>query len=98
MTPGRIAYGLAVVSVLCVLSVFFFHAMQGPYSVVHGPVTALLSVRAAAGLRAAIVHSGLNVSQFFIRFTFALTTCVLASLAEFTVSSLFSECSSILRC
>src|SRR5579859_4790155 len=60
MTPGRIGCALAVVAVICVLAVFFFPAMEGPYSVVHGPVTALLSARAAAGVRMAIVRAGLN--------------------------------------
>ncbi|MGA3212015.1 MAG: hypothetical protein ABSD20_11975 [Terriglobales bacterium] len=36
----------AIVAMLCVAAIFLFPAMQGPYSAVHGPVTALLSVRA----------------------------------------------------
>ena len=63
MTVGRIGCVLAIVAVLCALTVFLFHTMQGPYSVVHGPATALLSVRAAAGLRMAIVQAGLSVAM-----------------------------------
>jgi len=60
MTPGRLACGLALIAVLSVLGIFFFPASQGPYAAVHGPVTALLSIRAAARLRLIIVSSGLN--------------------------------------
>jgi len=49
---------LAALAVICVLTIFFFPAIQGPYPVVHGPVTALLSLRAAAALRARIVRGG----------------------------------------
>jgi len=54
MTPGRIACALAVLAVFCVLGIFFFPGAEGPYSAVHGPVTALLSIRAAARLRVLI--------------------------------------------
>lgn len=59
MNPGRIAGMLAVLAVFCVLSIFFFPGIEGPYPAVHGPVTALLSLRAAARLRMAI-RSGVN--------------------------------------
>src|ERR1041385_703148 len=54
MRLSRIEGALALIAVICVLSIFFFPAMRGPYSVVHGPVTALLAARAAAGLRMSI--------------------------------------------
>jgi predicted exporter len=60
MTPSQLACGLAVLAVACVLAVFFFPAMQGPYSVVHGPVTVRQAARAAAGLRMAVNRAGLN--------------------------------------
>jgi len=41
MISGRIGSELAVMAVFCVLMIFLFPAMQGPYSVVNGPVTAL---------------------------------------------------------
>ena len=47
INSGRIGCELAVLALLCVLTVYFFPAMQGPYSVVHGPATALLAARAA---------------------------------------------------
>ncbi len=63
MTLGRIGYEAAVLAVLCVLTIFFFPAMQGPYPVVHGPVTALRAVRLASRLKVAIVEAGLKLSR-----------------------------------
>jgi hypothetical protein len=63
MTLNRIGTLLALLAVICVLTVFFVHAIQGPYSVVHGPVTALLSARAAVGLRMAIMHAASSAPQ-----------------------------------
>jgi hypothetical protein len=61
MTFRRIGCACAVLSVLCVLLIFLFPTFNGPYSAVHGPVTALLSLRAAARIRVGIVLAGLNV-------------------------------------
>jgi hypothetical protein len=56
---------LAVLAVLCVLMVFLFPAVQGPYSVVHGPATALQAARAAVRLRVAIAQAALgSVSNY----------------------------------
>ena len=60
MTHARLACAFAAFSILCVLMIFLFPAMQGPYSAVHGPVTALLSMKAAASLRIGIVVAGLG--------------------------------------
>lgn len=54
---------LAVLVVLCVAVVFFFPAMNGPYSAVNGPVTALQSAQAAARLRVAIVRAAFTLIQ-----------------------------------
>lgn len=61
MPADRIVGALAILAVFSVLVIFFCPAMQGPYCVVHGPVTALLSVRAAASLRWKIVRTGLSI-------------------------------------
>src|ERR1035438_7960402 len=60
MISGHIGCELAVLTVLCVLMIFFFPVMQGPYSVVHGPVTALQAARAAAHLRTAIAQGAFS--------------------------------------
>lgn len=65
MISGRIRCELAVVVILCILVIVFFPAMQGPYSVVHGPVTALQAVRAALRVQAAIVQAALNSHSTF---------------------------------
>ncbi len=60
MLPIRIACELAVIAVLCVLLIFLFPSMHGPYSVVHGPATALLAARAALRLQISIAHAVLG--------------------------------------
>lgn len=61
MTLRRMGCACAVLSVVCVLLIFLFPTFNGPYSAVHGPVTALLSLRAAARIRVGIVLAGLSV-------------------------------------
>jgi len=61
MILSRIGWEVAVLAVLCVAAIFFFPAMQGPYSAVNGPVTALQSAQAAARLRVAIIQSAFNL-------------------------------------
>jgi hypothetical protein len=92
---------LAVLAVMCVLGIFFFPAVQGPYPVVHGPVTALLSIRAAAALRFRIVSAGLvAVRDRLHRSSAALAVFfwIQLSTADLETDGLASSCSSILRC
>ena len=65
MTPGRIACVLAVFAAVCMLATFFFPGIEGPYPAVHGPVTALLSIRAAARLRVRI-RAGLEAMRSWL--------------------------------
>lgn len=58
---NRLAFWLAMVSAICVLAVFFFPSVEGPYSAVHGPVTVMHAARAAAGVRMAVERAGLTV-------------------------------------
>ena len=57
MNPGRIGRELVVVAVVCILTIFLFPSLRGPYSVVNGPVTALQSARYAHRLQASIAHA-----------------------------------------
>ena len=66
MNSGSTWRVAALVGMLCVLVVFFCPAMQGPYSVVHGPVTAFQAARAAAGSRMAVVRAALSISLFSV--------------------------------
>ena len=94
MVSGRIGSELAVMAVFCVLMIFLFPAMQGPYSVVNGPVTALLAARAAVRLRIAIVQGALNsVGNYLVSPLSGMSL----SPAEFQSISL-PEYNTILRC
>ena len=60
MFSGSHGCEIAVLTVICVLMIFLFPLMQGPYSVLHGPVTALRAARAGVHLRLAIVQAALS--------------------------------------
>lgn len=45
---------VSLVILICVLSLFFFPATEGPYPAVHGPVTALQAMRFSVRLRSVI--------------------------------------------
>ena len=101
MPAYRMGSALAVLAVFCVLAIFFFPAAQGPYPVVHGPVTALLSIRAAATLRWKIVRSGLSALKgrlHQVNGALALFVVAMFTATEFRLDSLAAGCSSILRC
>ena len=101
MTPGRVACGLALLAVFCVLGIFFFPVMNGPYSAVHGPVTALLSIRAAARLRMTIVRAGVTaIRGWFGRVGMAAATMWWAAchIAATEPDSLPAEFDTVLRC
>jgi len=77
--------------------VFLFPAVQGPYSVVHGPATALQAARAAVRLRVAIAQAALgSVSNYPISLL-VFMTWMPPSQAELR-SVGFSGYDAILRC
>jgi hypothetical protein len=97
MISGRTGRNLAVLATLCVLMVFLFPAVQGPYSVVHGPATALQAARAAVRLRVAIAQAALgSVSNYPISLL-VFMTWMSPSQAELR-SVGFSGYDTILRC
>jgi hypothetical protein len=97
MISGRTGRNLAVLATLCVLMVFLFPAVQGPYSVVHGPATALQAARAAVRLRVAIAQAALgSVSNYPISLL-VFMTWMSPSQAELR-SVGFSGYDAILRC
>lgn len=96
MRSGRVGSELAVLALLCVISIFLFPVAQGPYTAIHGPVTALQSFRSAVRLKLAIVAAALS----------ALDSLIVASarffgiqfqLAEFLFAGL-PQSNCILRC
>jgi hypothetical protein len=96
MTSGRSATELAVLAVLCVLTIFLFPVMQGPYSAVHGPVTAMQAAHAAARLRFAMAWAGLKSARQAV-IAFFLTLLAAESRTEFPSPNL-ANCASVLRC
>lgn len=100
MILTRIRWELAVVVILAVVCVgvtFFFPVVQGPYSAVNGPVTALQSARAAARVRVAIILAASSLIG-------NMQTPLLACLNPTTVECIEPQapqcfvCSTILRC
>jgi|SRR5215469_2045636 len=101
MTPGRVACGLALLAVFCVLGIFFFPVVDGPYSAVHGPVTALLSIRAAARLRMTIVRARITALRgWFGSVGMALATPSRAALEKAAAGSnrVLVDLGIVLRC
>jgi hypothetical protein len=97
MITGRIGCELAVLTVLCVLTIFLFPAVQGPYSAVHGPVTALQAVRAVARLRIAIMQGALRSLAYILILSLLVFSRIALSEAA-PHSGTLPECSSVLRC
>ena len=77
--------------------IFFFPLMQGPYSVVHGPATALQASRAAARLRMVIVQGALKCLEKFLVSLLVILCWMLLSETEFRSVSL-PEYNTILHC
>ena len=97
MISGRNGCELAVVITLCVLTIFFFPGIQGSYSVVHGPVTALRAAREAARVLTTIARSALK--PIGIRLISAVVVLSWTSFPEAAPYSATSpEDDTILRC
>jgi hypothetical protein len=96
MNSGRIGCELAMVAVFCVLMIFLFPAMQGPYSVVNGPVTALQAARAALRLRIAIRQGARRALGNLL---VALAVFFWMSRQQMELQSVtLLDCTTILRC
>ena len=67
MRPRPFGFELVILSIVCIIGIFLFPASAGPYSAVHGPVTALLAVRAAARLRWAMVRAASGFVRLSLR-------------------------------
>jgi len=61
MRRRHLASESAIVAMFCITAIFFFPAVQGPYAAVHGPVTALLSVRAKLKVSIGMVRAALQL-------------------------------------
>ncbi|MFZ3343455.1 MAG: hypothetical protein WA609_06070 [Terriglobales bacterium] len=97
MTSGRTGAELAVLAVVCILTIFLFPVGQGPYSAVHGPASALEAARASARLRITIAQSALKSWRHVPFPSFVALFWMTAAVAECKSIGL-AECDSILRC
>lgn len=97
MILSRMGWELAVLAVLCVVAIFFFPAMQGPYSAVNGPVTALQSAQAAARLRVAIIQSAFNLIGNSHIPPLAWVRATRVFLTQVQLPD-YADCSAVLRC
>ena len=94
MTLGRIGCDVAVLAVLCILTIFLFPAHQGSYSAVHGPVTSLQALRAARRFWNSIVQAALaSIAQASL----LIFSWMSFSNADFS-STAVPACSAVLRC
>jgi hypothetical protein len=96
MFPRHVGYEFAILAAVCALGIFLFPATSGPYSAVHGPVTALLSSRAKLKL-----CSGLAIAGLSLRWHFLLDGCAALSGLREKVglpNSVSPEQISVLRC
>ena len=97
MILSRIGWELAVLAVLCIAAIFFFPAIQGPYSAVNGPATAFQSARSAARVRVAIVQAAFTLTTNFRLPLLASSDSALSVWSE--PQELYdTDCSTILRC
>jgi len=83
MISGRITCELAVAAVFCVLVIFLFPSVQGPYSVVHGPATALLASRAASRTKAVMVQAASRSRRYSRKFCLTVLSWVSQPRASF---------------
>jgi hypothetical protein len=97
MTSDHIGSEMVVLTVLCVLSIFIFPAVQGPYSAVNGPATAFQASRAATRVRMAMVQSALSSLGSRLVSPLVVLSWVAAPDADFQAFSLPGS-STILRC
>jgi hypothetical protein len=101
MIYGRTECALALIVLFCVLLIFLFPVVLGPYPAVHGPVTALFSLRTASRLRMGIILAGLSAGSEHIpcpRLSSRPVTSIDFSFSRFERSGLSPACASILRC
>ncbi len=62
MISRHLGYEVAILAVICTVAIFAFPATSGPYSAVHGPVTALLSLRMKLKLWLAMALAALQLA------------------------------------
>jgi hypothetical protein len=92
-----IGWELALITVFCVTAIFFFPAVQGPYSAVNGPATAFQAAKAAARLKTAVVQAALSSCGSFRIPSLLRTSCASVWYPK-SHSASFADCITIRRC
>lgn len=96
MISGRIGCELVVLAAFCVLAIFLFPAVQGPYPAVNGPVTALQAARAAIRLRILIMQGAFRALGNLLIAPAVFSWIWLPQVKSRSGSSF--DCTTILRC
>jgi len=97
MILRRFAHELAVLTVVCVLLIFYFPMLEGPYSAVHGPATAFQAAQAAARLRTGIAQGAISPLGSFFTSPLVILSWIFLSKAVVR-PAILPECNAILRC
>ena len=71
MIPRHQGYEFAIFAIVCTVAIFVLQAASGSYSAVHGPVTALLSLRARLKLMSGMALAALQFLESVIPVIFA---------------------------
>jgi hypothetical protein len=72
MPSGHFRYELAVVAIVCIVSIFLFPIPVGPYCAVHGPATELRALHAAMKLRWVMALAALTLSTLALEIKFRI--------------------------
>jgi hypothetical protein len=95
MIPRHLGYEFIIFAIVCTVAIFAFPAATGSYSAVHGPVTALLSLRARLKLWLGMAVAALQWARVIpISFSAQRTARQMILLSQ----SVPPEQSTILRC
>ncbi len=92
----QLSYEFVLVAILCTVALFLFPAVQGPYSAVHGPVTALLSLKAKVFLCLALLLAAMHLLARCVAVCHLALRIPLDGL--FFPASFDSEHAAVLRC
>jgi hypothetical protein len=99
MVARHVSYEFAILAMLCGAVIFFlvFPATQGPYSVVNGPVTTLISIRARLALWLGMVLAAVRLLGIH-RLTQGLMAQYPIRLETLLPESILPEQETVLRC
>jgi TRAP-type C4-dicarboxylate transport system permease small subunit len=89
---------MSIFAAICVLALFFFPLVQGPFQATHGPTTAFRSKRDLLGLLLSIAAAALQVFAVFFFRSFLHSNYPFRGATLESGSESSVDCHSILRC